>query len=525
KKNASHICVGLDNNNNKFRVNLADLKQGGIISGAIGTGKTTLRLTLMEQLIQKGITILDIDYKGDAPRLYKFFREGQVLVPGKNLHIDIFDQPSNTTTIEFVGILFRSFVESVSDGELTPPQRHILLDALRKTVVKRGNLESFYRNIIIASVESKEIIDNYQQQTAIALINKFNWLQSTMRNVFGVYGQSISAADLAHNNVFLDLSYIQHSAPNNHIRFFLDILITKLMLHYKSQDSENFSQTELPLRKVIFLDETHMFMPNHRDQNISRLEELVVTLRHKGLSVIATTTNPILISNVFLDSSFLAQFRTESSVMQRSLGLNNSDFKSIVQLPNYSYYLKSGSTNHELSELKTIQFLDNNLTLDEYNEALTKYDVNYLDEFRIEPGYFEVALLESYIFDSLPIEPYRRIIRPIAKIYLRKYFKGIEKNYKENGYHQFLLQSYTNYMDDESVIPELQDKFYMKCFLYELLLLSFQYSFRKAVLEKVVKGSRNKNFRSSYKVIFLNLIVFIDEFIEKQSINETQTNY
>lgn len=516
----TNLLVGLDVNRNKFEIGLADIKQGGIISGAIGTGKTTLRLTIMEQLIQKGITILDIDYKGDAPRLFRFSRKGLVLVPGKNLHIDIFDQPLNVNTVEFVGILFRSFIESVTDGELTPPQKHILLEAIRKTVAKRGNLESFYRNIIIASVESKEIIDNYQQQTAIALINKFNWLQSTMRNVFGVNGYSISTEDLAKNNVFLDLSYIQQSAPNHHIRFFLDMLITKLMLYYKNQDSENFSLSNVTLRKVIFLDETHMFMPNHRNKTLSRLEELVVTLRHKGLSVIATTTNPALISDVFLDSSFLAQFRTESPIMQRSMGLTTSEFKTIVQLPNYVFYLKSTSTNHELKRLQTTQFLDNTMTLNEFNNVLVKFDVTYLDEFRIESGYFEVALLESYIFDSLPIEPYRRIIRPIVKKYLTRYYPLMEKITKENSYHQILLQSYTDYLEDDNSIPELRDQFYVRCFLYELLLSIFRFNFRNTMFERVTSNSTNKKFRYTYKIMFLNLITFIDQLVKRQLVNE-----
>ncbi|MCE7737376.1 MAG: DUF853 family protein [Candidatus Heimdallarchaeota archaeon] len=515
-----NLVIGSDINNNKFEIDLVDVKQGGIISGAIGTGKTTLRLTLMEQLIQKGITILDIDYKGDAPRLFRFFRKGMVLVPGKNLHIDIFDQPPNVNSVEFVGILYRSFVESVTDGELTPPQKHILLEAIRKTLAKRGNLESFYRNIVIASVESKEVIDNYQQQTAIALINKFNWLQSTMRNVFGVNGHSVSAEDLARNNVFLDLSYIQQSAPNHHIRFFLDMLITKLMLYYKNKDSENFSKSNVLLRKVIFLDETHMFMPNHRDKTLSRLEELVVTLRHKGLSVIATTTNPAFISDVFLDASFLAQFRTESSVMQRSMGLTTPEFKSIVQLPNYFFYLKSTSTNHQLKRLQTAQFIDNSLVLDEYNEVIMKYDVTYLDEFRIEPGYFEVALLESYIFNSLPIEPYRRIIRPIVKKYLTKYYPLMGKITKENSYHQILLQSYTDYLEDDSNIPELGDTFYIRCFLYELLLFIFLHNFRNTTFEKATSNSINKKFRYSHKIIFLNLITFIDQLVKRQLVDD-----
>jgi hypothetical protein len=284
------IGTGKISGNGKFNIKLSDIKQGGIISGAIGTGKTTLRLNLMEQLIANQISIIDIDYKGDAPRLYRFNSKGLVLIPGKNLHIDIFNQPSDVNTIEFVGILYRSFIESITDGELTPPQKHILYEALRKTVTKKGNLETFYRNI---------------------------------RNVFGVEGQSISGKDLASENIFIDLSYIQHSAPNNHIRFFLDILITKLMLYYKSKDSENFNISEFPLKKVIFIDETHMIMPNHKMEKLSRLEELVVTMRHKGLSVVATTTNSSLISNVFLDSSFQARFRTDSSFIERSMGDKN----------------------------------------------------------------------------------------------------------------------------------------------------------------------------------------------------------
>jgi hypothetical protein len=509
------IGTGKISGNGKFNIKLSDIKQGGIISGAIGTGKTTLRLNLMEQLIANQISIIDIDYKGDAPRLYRFNSKGLVLIPGKNLHIDIFNQPSDVNTIEFVGILYRSFIESITDGELTPPQKQILYEALRKTVTKKGNLETFYRNIIIASVESKEIIDNYQNHTAIALINKFNWLQTTMRNVFGVEGQSISGKDLASENIFIDLSYIQHSAPNNHIRFFLDILITKLMLYYKSKDSENFNISEFPLKKVIFIDETHMIMPNHKMEKLSRLEELVVTMRHKGLSVVATTTNSSLISNVFLDSSFQARFRTDSSFIERSMGDKNIEYTPILQLQNYSYYLKSSSTDHQPLLIKTNQFVDNSLSNSEYYSTLHYHNVNYLNEFIIEAGIFEAALLESIVFKSLPIEPYRKIVRPIAMQYLQSNFDLLEKISKEKAYHEFILTSFSDFMkNNETNIPEFRDKYYLSCFLTELLIYLFRYIFYRYSLEKVTKSKEFRDFQNRFKVIFLNLIVFIDEFLE-----------
>ncbi|OLS22099.1 MAG: hypothetical protein HeimC2_30750 [Candidatus Heimdallarchaeota archaeon LC_2] len=509
----SNLVIAINEQFQDFSINLSDLKQGGIISGAIGSGKTTLRLTIMEKLIEMGISILDIDYKGDAPRLFRFQQKGLFLVPGKNLHLDLFDKPNMISTTEFVGILFRSFVETIHEGELTPPQKHILHEALRKTVLKRGNIESFFRNIIIASMESKEIIENYQQQTALALINKYNWLQTSMRNVFSVYGQSISGEDLAQNNVFIDLSYIQHSAPNNHIRFFLDILITKLMLYYKSVETENFNKLELSLRKAIFLDETHMIMPNQTRGPLTKLEELIVTLRHKGISVIATTTNPALISDIFLDSGFIAQFRTESNVMQRSLGFSNSEIKYLSQLQNYKFYLKSNSTNYLLELLKTNQFLDNSLTSSEYYELITKYDVNYINEFRIENGDFQAASLESVIFNSLPIEPYRRIISPIAKKYVRKYITKLKQINYENSYRQILLQVFSDYVEDDEGIPELKVHFYVKCFLYEFLIFVFKFIFVQISLGVNMKRSHIKDFKYQYKGLFLDLIIYIDELL------------
>ncbi len=509
----SNIVIANNGQLQDFTINLSDLKQGGIIAGAIGSGKTTLRLTIIEKLIQMGISILDIDYKGDAPRLFRFQNKGLVLIPGKNLHLDLFDKPNNISTTEFVGILFRSFVETIHDGELTPPQKHILQEALRKTVVKRGNIETFFRNIIIASMESKEIIENYQQQTALALINKYNWLQTSMRNVFGVHGQSVSGEDLAENNIFVDLSYIQHSAPNNHVRYFLDILITKLMLHYKSEESENFSKLEQTLRKAIILDETHMIMPNQSKEPLTKLEELVVTLRHKGLSVIATTTNPALISDIFLDSGFVAQFRTESNAMQRSLGFTNSEIKYLSQLPNFKFYLKSNSTNYSLELLKTKQFFDNSLTSSEYSESIQKYDVNYINEFRIENGDFQAASLESAIYHSLSIEPYRRIISPIAKKYVRKYISKLDRINLEVSYRQILLSAFSDYVEDDEGIPELKVHFYVKCFLYEFLIYIFKFIFVQISLGVNMKKSHIKDFKYQYKGLFLDLIVYIDELL------------
>ncbi|MCH8907715.1 MAG: hypothetical protein IH840_11545 [Candidatus Heimdallarchaeota archaeon] len=337
-----------------FGISARDFKRGGIITGMIGCGKTTMRLHILETLLRKKIRIIDFDIKGDAPKFKMLGRQGKILVPKLNFHMNPFICPHGYSKREYAEIISQTMMETLPDAQaLTPPQIHLLTRAIHLTVESNGNTRILFRNIIVLSHMEKQVIDNHQDSTAHALLTKLSWLQSLMGEIFWREGNTLSEKDFREENLFFDLSKIKINSPIVQIRFLINLIMTRVVASLK--DSGQYADRNLP-SLLVFIDEAQLLMPKNDNRELSRLEEIVTTLRYKGVSVIAAGVSPEIMSHVLMDTGFVAQYRSESLFLARSLGLTRENNEIINRLPDFTTIINTMSTNQKPVHIKVNNF-------------------------------------------------------------------------------------------------------------------------------------------------------------------------
>ncbi|MCY3411256.1 MAG: hypothetical protein INQ03_06405 [Candidatus Heimdallarchaeota archaeon] len=358
---------------NKMQIN--DFSEGGIIVGGIGTGKTTLRLHIMKYLLDNNIRVIDFDIKGDAPKYSYFASKGKVLVLGKNYTINPFACPSNYTKTEYADLISRSLIELQPEGDLTPPQKTIIRKSCELTIQNEGNSRHFFENILMLSYLDREIIDNNQETTSHAVLTRFDWMKSILKSIFWTETSSLSEDDYENKSLFFDLSYISILASHHQLRFIIDLICTKIMGVFRNN-------AESKLHTTIFLDESQILLPRNTGNTLTRLEEIVSTLRYKGISVIATGISADLISSILLDTSFIAQYRSESIALQRALAIDNKiDSHEIPKLLPYNAIMKIkslGSLPRRISteEFKGVKGLSSEMVQNSDDRYLMPFNLN-----------------------------------------------------------------------------------------------------------------------------------------------------
>jgi hypothetical protein len=417
-----------------FGIEPSDLAQGGIICGAIGTGKTTLRLHLMKILLSRGVRVIDFDLKGDAPRYLSLGTQGLVIQPNTNFYLNPFACPAGYSSKEYSEILLRVFLDALPDHEsLTPPQKHLLAKSTEYTVQSGGNARNFMANMLMLSHQSKEIIDNYQEQTGQSLLVKFAWMQSVLGDIFWREQSNLSEPDFKEYNLFFDFSVLMHTVPHKLIRFLMDVITTRIMasLRHKS--------TEQGPKLVIFIDEAQILMPRSKiSTELSRLEETLATLRYKGVSVLATGIAAGMMSRVLLDTGFVAQFRSESEELLRGLGLFSHEEKSYIpQLNRFTCILRCQSTGPQSVHIAVRDFPDMQSDPDKYQQMIKLQYLpaaKLLERFSLNFEVYWQSKIASTLVERMTINNSDKIVMTsIARHFVTKYVEDryIEKKLLE----------------------------------------------------------------------------------------------
>lgn len=480
----------------EFGLSFKDLKKGGIIAGAIGSGKTNFRLNLIDHLIRNDIHILDFDLKGDAGKQQRLLSNGTNIVFGEDIQLNPFQCPTSIDKRSYIDMMYRSFVETIPDKEtLTPPQLNLLYLSIKSTVEADGDALEFLENILIHSMIQADLIDNYQEATAQALLNKFNWLHTILRDVFWVKKSSFSPKYFNKQSSFFDFSRILQKTPISLIRFLLNFILTQFTLSLESNESETYSKPN----HVIFIDEGQLLMPKNKDPELTKLEEVVVTLRSKGVSVISGGVSADLMSNTLLDSGLIVQFRTSSTKLSRSLSLTEEQMEMLTSLNTFECVIRAESTINNPVLVKTNLFNYSNKA--QFNNLRSNKDGNSVDseinnsiceDFELNKprimkcrlialfpelltvdtgkrriwskGIFqwlseiEIAIFEEFVFEKLKFKDILQRIFPI----LRKSFV-FDDLLKEYGFTKFLTITIYQFMmnNDEisNLFPQYQRNF------------------------------------------------------------------
>lgn len=364
-------------------LDLNDFKEGGIIAGAIGTGKTTLRLQIMKFLIEKGVQVIDFDIKGDATK-YSFFREkGRVFTPGLNFTINLFQRPLSIPSKLFIENIYHILTDLTVEEELSMAQKNLLFKAIEKTVNNDGNPYDFFANILLIANQDQVIINNNQELTAQSLIVKFSWIQYSLRSIFWVEESTLTDADYIGDSLFFDLSEFKKIANHRQVRMIIELITDKIMFL-----SNTNNEAESP-KTILFLDEAQILMPKNPSSKLTRLEETLSTLRYKGISIIAAGISSEYMSTILKDTSFVAQFRSESPVLRRSLGLSTEEAEFIPRLNNFHCLYKSKSLGNTAIRVAINKFELKKVE----NKNASSIDMNYLDDFIVN----EIAIWKSKI--------------------------------------------------------------------------------------------------------------------------------
>ncbi|MHA2090964.1 MAG: hypothetical protein ACW98K_08905 [Candidatus Kariarchaeaceae archaeon] len=323
-----------------YNLSLQELTQGGLICGAIGTGKTSLRLHILQFLLKNNVRIVDFDIKGDAPRFAHLGEKGKILLPGKNFSFNIFHCPTGYSNKDYAEILIRSFLELLpSDLNLSPPQQYLLTKSVYLTVEREGTPKDFFETIIMISVQEKETIENFQEVSAYSLIQKLNWMQTLLGDIFWSEQTNLTNEDWSNESLFFDFSQISDKVPISLLRFLIDIILTRIRVHLQYDTS--FS-TESEPKLVIFIDEGQLLMPRTNNQlKLSKLEETFTTLRYRGVSVFGTGVSAEMMSTVLLDAGFISHFQSHSKVWDLSFELPGDESSNIQRLPRHTCVLKT----------------------------------------------------------------------------------------------------------------------------------------------------------------------------------------
>jgi hypothetical protein len=352
----------------EFGLDLKDLKKGGLIAGAIGTGKTNFRLNLMHYLLKNDVHILDFDLKGDAGKQVNLSSYATNIIIGDNLRINPFECPQNVDQRAYAEMLFRSFIETLPDREsLTPPQLNLLQSAIKSCVNFQGDSLEFLENILIHAMIQTELLDNYQESSAQALMNKLSWLYSNLRDVFWVEQSTHSPKIFALNSLFFDFSRIRNRTPINLIKFLINFILTQFILNLDDNTIEGLDSPN----HVIFIDEGQLLMPKSNSEDLTKLEEAVVTMRSRGVSIVSGGVSADLMSETLLDSGLIVQFRSASTKLARSLSLNDDQLETVISLKTFESIIRAESTMNNPVLVKTNLF--------NYSQSVTNtnHDTNH----------------------------------------------------------------------------------------------------------------------------------------------------
>lgn len=105
---------------------------------------------------------------------------------------------------------------------------------------------------------------------------------------------------------------------------------------------------------LISIDEAQLLMPRH-DGEQTVMGEILTTMRYKGIAVLAAGVSADLMSMTLLDTGIIAQYRSHSQVLAKSLAITDKLIDTIPTLSNYQYIVNMSIRNwSNISKCKSV---------------------------------------------------------------------------------------------------------------------------------------------------------------------------
>jgi hypothetical protein len=289
----------------EFRLAAAELLRHMFILGPTGTGKSTLILGLLQQLLLDGVPFMVFDFKRnyrcllDAPGA-----EGLVVVTvGRDiapLRLNALQPPP--------GVEFEEWVAGLADiistsYLLMQGARNVLVEALRGAHRERGDAATFVDALRLLEAELRSLRPGSR---------RYGWLESSARSLEeltkGGYGRALNANDSSGFAAFLGFPVVfeLQGLGDDQKRFFC-----LFVLHAVLQLRKNDTSAREILRHVLVFDEAHNVFPKDQYGVLGLPSRLAREVREYGEAIIAATQQADVAESLIANSGTKIILRTD----------------------------------------------------------------------------------------------------------------------------------------------------------------------------------------------------------------------
>ncbi|MCP4761478.1 MAG: ATP-binding protein, partial [archaeon] len=324
-------------NKNKFLLEKKDLKKHVFITGLTGMGKTNLIQVFLKQITKnmKEIPFLLTEFKGEYSGLKKMIDNVEILKPGENFTINIFDpidEDPNTYAEKLLKMFISGQIITFSE-EYSAQMEKILIEILSEVCsdINNRNWEGFdYYSKIIKEKYKKEI--PYLNQTLISINNRLRRLRTgALKDIFET-SPKFCLKDITRKKVILDLSNIIRSGGDiNDAIFFANLIFNTIWMdnlsNGKSESIRHFTIIEDAIFYSSKKNARHQVQSNY-------IEDMAFLLRGTGECLITINTRPTISEDVMANAGVTISFQLsyDRDIMGKLLVLRTGKFYYLTKL-------------------------------------------------------------------------------------------------------------------------------------------------------------------------------------------------
>jgi hypothetical protein len=281
-----------------FRVGRNELLRHVFILGPTGTGKSTLLLGLLLQLLAARVPFMIFDFK----RNYRC-----LLRASGGTDLVVFSVGRNTSPLAInaltppPGVEFEEWADALTD---TISTSYLLMQGARN-VLKEGLLQARQQDGTDATLAQAHALLARELDATRAGSRRYGWLESATRSLEelskGNFGRALNAingtsvADLLRRSVIFEL----HGFGDDQKRFFCLFFLHAVLLLRK-----NGSTRREELQHVLVFDEGHNVFPRERLGEVSVPARLAREVREYGEAIIAATQQADVSESLIANTGF-----------------------------------------------------------------------------------------------------------------------------------------------------------------------------------------------------------------------------
>ncbi len=285
------------------RLQRDELLRHVFLLGPTGTGKTTLMLQLLTQLLTAGMPVMVFDFKTNYRVLVPLHPDLVVLTVGNAtapLGLNALQPPQGVPFEEWAGAL----ADILSAAYLLMHgARNILREAFLRAWQEQGEQATFHTAFAI--LKARFPLTAHRTRT-------FGWMESAHRALDeltkGGFGQSVNQPDamplpdLLQRSIVLEL----HGLSDDQKRFLALYLLQAILYHRKHSGRKGDT-----LRHVLVFDESHHIFPQMRQGELDVPSRLAREIREYGEGIIAASQQTDVADSLVANSGIKIILRTD----------------------------------------------------------------------------------------------------------------------------------------------------------------------------------------------------------------------